>query len=79
VTAKQHLAKALMAQLDDKEKVKEFVSLVKEFGFYDLTSEEDVKLLNGHGELLITLVTYYQLGLLSKMMEVKIKLNKLRK
>ena len=79
MTAKQSLAKVLVRELGDSSAVKDFVAITGEFGFYDFTSEEDVKLLNGKGELLITLITYYQLGLLSKMMEVKNKLNKLRK
>lgn len=75
--AKKALAKALESELGSKDKVKEFASLIKELGFYDLSSEENVVKLSGRGELLIELISYYQFGILSRMADVKNKLRKL--
>jgi hypothetical protein len=76
--AKKALLKVLVSELGSKEKVKEFSELLRLFDFYDLSNESDVKLLNGKGELLIELVSWFQFGILSRMGEVKNKLHKLK-
>ena len=76
-SAKKALAQALTAELGSIEKVKEFASNIKELGFYDLSDEAQVVKLNGKGELLIELISWYSFGILSRMVEVKQKLRKL--
>ena len=72
--AKSHLIGFLIRELGGADNVKEFSNLLRELGICDLKKDSHLELAAADGgALLSTLVSWYQLGLLPKIAELKAK------
>ena len=69
---KDNLAKFLQKELGSSHRVKEFASLYRDLGICNLSDIKDVeRVTDDGGAVLMTLVTWYSLGLTSKFIEIK--------
>ena len=73
ITAKrQHLTGFLISELGGVDKVKDFSSTLRFLDLCDLQNDEEfVRVTDNGGAILGTLVSWYQLGFISKLREIK--------
>lgn len=69
---RSHLVSFLVRELGGTDKVREFSSMLKQLDLCDLTVDSDLlKATENGGAILQTFVTWYMLGLLPKLVEIK--------
>ena len=68
--------KWLVKELGNPHKVKEFSSTLRDLNICDLSTDKHLDAVTKDGgAILIVLVSWYQLGMLSKLIEIKGKIN----
>jgi len=69
---RDHLVKFLVKELNGVENVKRFSTLLKELNLCDLTDDDDFNSVTANGGVLLqTLVSWFSLGFLDKLIEIK--------
>jgi len=75
---RQHLTGFLISELGGVENVKDFSNQLRFLGLCDLKDDQEFLRVTGNGgELLGTLVSWYQLGFVSKMVYLKEKIKEI--
>lgn len=72
ITKRKQLTEFLIKELKSKELVKDFSETLRQLGLLDLKKDEDLECLGlDSGVYLLTLLTFYQFGILRKLADIK--------